>query len=352
MIIENNLWIFFIYTLILSLLSHRFFVIRSEKYQIKKVNISAERWSSQSKPVLGGITFYAIFIFSIINYIIFFGYENLLQGPVFGTILVVTISFLMGLADDMLNTPPGFKFMVQFLSAAILIYSGICIQTFDSKFLNYAITTFWIVGMMNSLNMLDNMDAITTTVSSTILIGAIVVLSAISGSNSVFLLISIGALASLISFLYYNWNPSKMYMGDNGSQFLGSLLAIIGIEAFWNTPAVNNYSFVYPLVIAVAVFIVPISDTATVTINRLLRGQSPFVGGRDHTTHHLSYFGLKDSHVALILLSINAIFVAFISFAILSDKEISRVLIITGILALIVFITLYTITKISKPKQS
>lgn len=351
MIITENLWIFFIYSLILSLFSHRFFVIRSEKYNIKKVNTSAERWSSQSKPVLGGITFFAFFLFGIINYALFFGYENLLQMKVFGIIIVVTISFLMGLADDMLNTPPGFKFLVQFLGAAILIYSGIYINIFDSQALNYAITILWIVGIMNSLNMLDNMDAITTSVSSSILIGAITILSIIQGSNSVIFLLCLGVLSALISFLYYNWHPAKMYMGDNGSQFLGTILAIVGIEVFWNNPVTQSYSFIYPLVLTVAAFIVPISDTATVTINRLLRKQSPFVGGRDHTTHHLSYFGLKDSKVALILLSINAIFVGFVTFIILKSTNISTHIIILGCAALTVFITLYSITKISKPKS-
>ncbi len=351
MILSNNLWIFFLYTAIISLLSHRFFVIRSEKYKIKKVNISAERWNSQSKPVLGGITFYAIFLFSIINYIFFFGYENIMQGEVIATILVITISFLMGLADDMLNTPPGFKFFVQFLSAAILIYSGIYINIFDSTILNYTISMFWIVGIMNSLNMLDNMDAITTSVTCTILIGAIVILSVLYGSTNVYLIISLGALASLVAFLYYNWTPAKMYMGDNGSQFIGSLLAIIGIKVFWNTTVLTDYSFIYPVAIAVAAFIIPISDTATVTINRLLRKQSPFVGGRDHTTHHLSYLGLKDKYVAIILLSINALFVGFVCFIVLKANNIGSSIVISSIGSLIVFVTLYTISKTSKPKK-
>lgn len=351
MTLPTILILFFSYTLVISLLMHRFFVIRAERYKIKKANTSAERWSSQTKPILGGITFYGVFMFSIINYLVFFGTENLLQTQVLAAIIVVTIAFLMGLADDMLNTPPGFKFVFQVLSAIILIFSGMYIHVFENNWFNYLLTGFWVVGIMNSLNMLDNMDAITTSVTSTILIGAIVVLAFTQPFSGVFLVIAIGALASMLSFLYYNWNPAKMYMGDNGSQFLGALMAILGIQIFWNFPVAEGYNSLYPFLLAFLGFLVPISDTTSVTINRLLRGQSPFVGGRDHTTHHLSYFGLSDRKVALVLLSTNAVFVAFSVILILNPGHSVLNPWVIGILGFLVMVTLYIITKITHPKK-
>lgn len=348
---EIKLLVFFLYTLILSLLLHRYFVIRAERYKIKKTNISAERWGSQTKPILGGVTFFAAFIFSIINYTFFFDGDNLIKSEIFGVLIVITMSFMMGFADDMLNTPPGFKFAFQFLGGVILIYTGLYIQVFESVWLNYALTIFWVVGIMNSVNMLDNMDAITTSVSSTILVGAIIVLYVLMPFSGVFLLIAIGALASLLSFLYYNWHPSKMYMGDNGSQFLGALLAIIGIQVFWNSSQMINHSNLYPFLLILMAFIIPISDTTAVTINRLLRGQSPFIGGRDHTTHHLSYFGLSESLIAWVLMLTNLIFIGFAVFIILYPQKIIFPVWIIGILALLVLGSLYSITKISKPKN-
>ena len=343
--------IFFSYTLVITLLIHRFFIIRAERYKIKKANISAERWSSQTKPILGGITFYVAFLFTVLNYVIFFDGSNLLKSEFFGVFVVLTISFLMGLADDMLNTPPAFKFIFQFLSGIVLIYSGLYIQIFDVQWLNYLLTIFWVVGILNSVNMLDNMDAITTSVSSTILLGAIFILYVTQPFSGVFLLIAVGALASLLSFLYYNWNPAKMYMGDNGSQFLGALLAIVGIQVFWNGSNMPDHSSLYPFLLAFMAFIVPISDTTTVTINRLMRGQSPFIGGRDHTTHHLSYFGFSERKVAWVLLSINFIFVFLSVFIILFPDKIAFPVWIVGVLAFLVLVGLYSITKISKPKK-
>lgn len=341
---------FFTYTLFISLLLHRFFVIRAERYKIKKANATAERWSSQSKPILGGITFYAIFLFSIVNYFLFFSIDQLLQPEIIGTLLVVTVAFLMGMADDMLNTPPWFKFVFQILCAIILISSGLYIHVFESLILNYLLTSFWVIGIMNSLNMLDNMDAITTSVSSVILIGAIVILSFDSNSG-MFLFLTIGVLASLLSFLYYNWNPSKMYMGDNGSQFLGAFMAIIAIKVFWNAPASTDRSILHPFLLTFLAFIVPISDTITVTINRLMKGQSPFVGGRDHTTHHLSYFGLSDRSVAWLLLSLNAFFVTLSVLLISKPQWLPVSEWVIGGIAFFVLVILYSITKISKSKK-
>jgi UDP-GlcNAc:undecaprenyl-phosphate GlcNAc-1-phosphate transferase len=91
-------------------------------------------------------------------------------------------------------------------------------------------------------------------------------------------------------------------MGDTGSQFLGVLLGAMAITCFWNTPFDDSHpSQTKQVILTLIVFIIPIIDTTTVTINRLARGQSPFVGGKDHTTHHLSYAGFSDRQVALII---------------------------------------------------
>jgi UDP-GlcNAc:undecaprenyl-phosphate/decaprenyl-phosphate GlcNAc-1-phosphate transferase len=117
----------------------------------------------------------------------------------------------------------------------------------------------------------------------------------------------LGVLGSLIGFLFYNWYPSKMYMGDTGSQFLGVFLAAFSIILIWHErePTGNVFQvrqFMLPLIL----FIVPLIDTITVSIRRMIRGSSPFVGGKDHTTHHLAYIGLHEREVAIVLMTISA----------------------------------------------
>jgi UDP-GlcNAc:undecaprenyl-phosphate GlcNAc-1-phosphate transferase len=91
-------------------------------------------------------------------------------------------------------------------------------------------------------------------------------------------------------------------------QFLGMLIGIVGIKFFWNAfPSAEGVSSLKPLVAVALVFLLPLIDTTTVTINRLRRKQSPFVGGRDHTTHCLVYAGLSDSRVAFVFLGISLI---------------------------------------------
>src|SRR5690606_3612562 len=96
--------------------------------------------------------------------------------------------------------------------------------------------------------------------------------------------------------------PSKIFMGDTGSQFLGIFLAATSIIYLWNFKPINGIENTFQQILMVALaFIIPLVDTITVSINRPLRGQSPFVGGKDHTTHHLSYLGISDSGVAYIV---------------------------------------------------
>lgn len=98
-------------------------------------------------------------------------------------------------------------------------------------------------------------------------------------------------------------------MGDTGSQFLGVFLASTSILFFWNFRDEGSGEFIQlkQFVVPMLLFIVPLIDTTTVTIRRLMKKQSPFVGGKDHITHHLAYLGLSDRMVATVLLLISLV---------------------------------------------
>jgi UDP-GlcNAc:undecaprenyl-phosphate GlcNAc-1-phosphate transferase len=114
-----------------------------------------------------------------------------------------------------------------------------------------------------------------------------------------------GVLGALVGFLRFNWTPSKIYMGDTGSQFLGAFLAATSILFFWRFNQGNQGLLqVKPFVLPALFFIVPLIDTVTVTVRRLMRGQSPFVGGKDHITHHLAYLGMNEKQIIFTLLGI------------------------------------------------
>jgi UDP-GlcNAc:undecaprenyl-phosphate GlcNAc-1-phosphate transferase len=232
-----------------------------------------------------------------------------MNGQLLGLVGASSLGFIMGLADDAYNTRPLLKLCAQITCGLILILSGTYISIFNDAIPNYLLTLFWVVGMMNSINMLDNMDGITTIVSINVLVFAVFFEFMRDNYLNANFLIMLGVLAALCGFLYYNWNPSKLFMGDTGSQFLGIFLASVGIHSFWNAPDFYQHQVhSKQLFVALFAFIMPVIDTSIVIVNRLLKGRSPFIGGKDHTTHHLVYMGFSERKVAFIFA-----FVGFIS---------------------------------------
>lgn len=297
----------FIFTLVFSILFNTILLRFASTLGIRENTGEISRWSPSQKPALGGITFFICFLVSLSFHSVFFSHYvsifNDLQA--IGVLASVAIAFLMGLADDAYNTRPILKFLVQALCSVILVATSNYIKITSDDYLNYVLTFLWVVGIMNSINMLDNMDGITTAVSITI-IASIFVSLKIGNELSLFdSLLLIGVMGSLSGFLFHNWHPSKMFMGDTGSQFLGMFLAYYGIKYLWNSSDFNGEHISSKQLCTVLVaFILPIVDTTFVTISRLARRQSPFVGGKDHTTHHLSYLGFSDSQVAFLFVGL------------------------------------------------
>ncbi len=297
--------VFFVCSLIFSLLINGLFLKFSKSLGIRNTNDTVIRWGPQSKPAFGGISFFIIFLFSIIADSILFGHNDYFQNIQFiGIILSITLGFLMGLFDDAYNTRPILKFITQFSCGVILIVTGTYIHLFSYAPLNYILTLFWIVGMMNSINMLDNMDAVVSVVSMFILLTIginLVLLDEFYYSTSDLFLV-IGCFAALSGFLIYNWYPSKIYMGDTGSQFLGVFLAVMGIKYLWNVKDFNHHIIPSKQLLSVClVFLIPLIDTTTVVIKRISKGKSPFVGGKDHTTHYLAHLLSSDRKVIYVM---------------------------------------------------
>lgn len=308
----------FFAALVFSLLINSVFMRFARTLGIRENEPAVLRWSSSSKPALGGIGFYIVFLVCFaLHGVIFPGLVlEAFRPELLGLLAATSLGFLMGLADDAYNTRPLLKFVVQMLSGVLLISTGTAIAVFEAPSLNILFTMIWVVGMMNSINMLDNMDGITTVVSIAILAIAIMTMMILGPLEPVYLVLMIGTMSALCGFLFFNWYPSRMYMGDTGSQFLGVFLAFVGIHFFWNIPSPIETIEPWRQVSATAiVFLLPLVDTTVVSINRIAKGSSPFVGGRDHTTHHLSYAGLSDGQVALTFIGISLLN-AFLAFSI------------------------------------
>ena len=212
---------------------------------------------------------------------------------------------IIGLIDDIKNLSPWPRFLAQNLvavaSAAILISTKTVGSPTGSTFLDILITVFWIVGITNSINFLDNIDG---GASGVVAISSFFLfLIAYEGGQ---LLISSFALAltgATLGFLVWNRPPARIYMGDAGSLFLGLLIASLTVRLEPNP--INQFaSFAIPLLIMA----VPILDTSVAVISRIMRGVSPFQGGRDHLSHRLMNRGFSKRQSVTTIWMLSAFF--------------------------------------------
>jgi UDP-GlcNAc:undecaprenyl-phosphate GlcNAc-1-phosphate transferase len=311
------------------------------------------RWSAKRKPSMGGISFFIAFLLVLVQFPILFSNQGIAFNiQLIGFITACGIAFLMGLADDAYNTNPYLKISLQALSAIVLIASGTYIQLFENDLYNYLISFIWIVGMMNSINMLDNMDGVASIASIFGISAILTVLIYSQNVNHVFFSLMLGIVAALIAFLFFNWHPSKMFMGDTGSQFLGVSLAALSILFLWNFNAeTESKSIPQQILLPILAFLVPLSDTTTVVINRLSEGKSPFIGGKDHTTHHLSYLGYNDQSVAFIVAGLGLISTVVCLVAVSITQWSYLFTILFAVYAISVFLSLFLITRFNKKNQ-
>jgi len=213
---------------------------------------------------------------------------------------ISSLVFVLGLVDDIYQLRPRSKFLVQLFAAALVLGCGVVYPLRGNWFIDGLISLFWIVGITNAFNLLDNMDGLSA---GTALISSfyLIVFYVTSGSHSQAVLVSLAA-GVIAGFLLFNFNPARIFMGDGGSLFIGFLLGTVSLLG------VTHISGMPALVLApMAVLAVPILDTFFVSATRRLRGQPVSVGGTDHISHRLVHLGLNERNAVLLLYALTAL---------------------------------------------
>lgn len=203
-----------------------------------------------------------------------------------------------GLVDDILSLKASTKLMVQITVASALVFFGFRLQWTDSLVGDSMLTLFWIVGITNGLNLLDNMDGLCAGI--TLIAGAFLLAGMHGGVTAIpaatYLAVLLGATTG---FLVYNVHPASIFMGDTGSLFLGLNLAALTLIA--RQVGTGTTGSVSAVAGPVLLLLIPIFDTTLVTIMRLLSGRRPSQGGRDHSSHRLVALGLPEPTAVAVL---------------------------------------------------
>lgn len=281
-------------------------LVKSFAYKIGAIDVPKDNRRMHKKPTprLGGL---AIFLGFIVSILLFVNIDHQMQGILLGAVTIV----VLGVVDDMSPLRAGFKFLVQIVAALIAVFHGVVIHTlsnpnvfsaeqyWDLGWLAIPVTVLWIVGITNSVNLIDGLDGLANGVSTISALTLLVI--ALLVSESQVALVMAALVGACIGFMPYNRNPAKMFMGDTGSTFLGYILATISIQGLFKYYAI--VSFVVPFL----VLGLPMFDTLFAIIRRLAHGQNPMAPDRGHIHHRLIDMGLNQKQAVAALYVVSSI---------------------------------------------
>jgi UDP-GlcNAc:undecaprenyl-phosphate GlcNAc-1-phosphate transferase len=250
---------------------------------------STRKIHTKAMPRLGGAAIYLAFILALL----LFGDRSYVSQGV-SILLGATLVSFCGIWDDRWGMRPLLKLGIgQPLAALILVASGIQVSFLSHPILNIVVTIIWVVGITSALNLLDNMDGLSAGVA-TVASAFFLLLAAMSGQ---YLVGSLAAalLGACMGFMFYNFNPASIFMGDTGALFIGFILAAVGIKLRF--PGRMN---IVTWMIPVLVLGIPIFDTTLVVVSRLRRGLNPTTHpGKDHFSHRLVAMGLSQREAVM-----------------------------------------------------
>lgn len=269
---------------------------------------------TRTMPRMGGLAIYAAFVITLLGLIYFLPGSyfhsardaNLIKALLTGGSMIV----LTGALDDWLHLSAKIKLLLQIIGACIVVFGFDVTVNFVSIPFNdqnlsiewwiaAPLTIFWIVGVTNAINLIDGLDGLAAGVSA-IALATILIMAAIMG-NVVVMFLAVILLGSIIGFMFFNFHPAKIFMGDTGSLFLGFSLAILSMLGF---KQIAMMSFITPVLIIG----VPLSDTFFAIIRRWQQKKPIFAPDKGHLHHCLGELGFSHRQTVFIIYGIAIFF--------------------------------------------
>lgn len=284
-------------------------LVRKFAFKIGAIDIPKDdrRVHKEPMPLIGGLAIYAGVVLTCLMFLPID--KSLVSILIGGTLILIS-----GIIDDLKGLSPKLKIVFQLLAGLSLILGDVKVDFITNPFtvnneviyltwLSIPITLFWVVGITNTLNLIDGLDG---------LAAGVAMISALSltfvadkfGYVTVIIISAIVA-GSCLGFLPFNFNPAKIFMGDTGALFLGFMLAAISIEGVMKSVA--TIAMIVPIIILG----VPIFDTTFAIFRRLISGKSIMAADKGHLHHRLLARGYSQKKTVLILYGISGLFGIF-----------------------------------------
>lgn len=253
------------------------------------------------KPSMGGL---AVFIGAAAGFLYLQPVDPHMNGIIIGAIIML----ITGILDDIFNLKPIYKLFGQTTAAIVVVASGLVIDKLTIPFVGtiyfdyfgIIITILWIVGASNAINLIDGLDGLAAGISA-IALTSILVMAMFDGSIIVAMLTVI-LIGSCTGFLFFNFHPAKIFMGDTGALFLGYAIAIVSMLGLFKNVAF--FSFIVPIV----VIGIPIFDTTLAIIRRLVNKKGIAVADKEHIHYRLMKMGYSHKTTVLILYAFSFLF--------------------------------------------
>lgn len=329
----------FLLSLLVTWLSS--FMMKKIAFRLQILDFPDERKIHKNPvPYLGGLAMFCGLFVSLIFIAIFYPPAYFYKTELSAILIGATLSCLFGVWDDVRGSGAIQKFSVQILIGVIMYSSGFRIEQISIPFggsvtslpvirIGLFVTVFWYVLIMNAINLIDGLDGLASGICAIVAITLFVV--SLEISSFLPLCIMVILLGVSLGFLYHNFYPAKIFMGDTGSLLLGFLIATLTLMSSTKTPAL------LALIIPILALAIPIFDTGYAFIRRAIDGKHPFKADKRHLHHRLMALGLPQKNVVMLIYYISG-FVGLLTYVL--SKSSSNILIITAALIGIGFLLL------------
>ncbi|MEN2466413.1 MraY family glycosyltransferase [Ornithinibacillus sp. JPR2-1] len=255
----------------------------------------------KERASMGGL---AIFIGASVGFLYLKPYDPHMNAIIIGAVIMI----ITGLIDDIFNLKPLLKLTGQIMAAVVVVSSGLIIEKLTIPFIGtvyidyfgIVLTIIWIVAASNAINLIDGLDGLAAGVSAIALISMLVM--GIMDARLIVVSLCIILIGSCLGFLFHNFYPAKIFMGDTGALFLGYSIGIISMLGLFKNVAF--FSFIIPII----VIAVPAFDTVLAIIRRILNRQGIATADRDHIHYRLIKMGYSHRTTVLIIYGFSAFF--------------------------------------------